>query len=45
MTPPLLAEYIAAVGLTLSGLFWINMVVAAFAGVFDREPAQEKDDE
>ena len=37
MTPTLLAEYIASVGLTLTGLIWLNVFIAGLLGVFDKE--------
>lgn len=36
MTPNLLAEYIAAVGLTLTGLFVIVVLVLGWMGFFDK---------
>lgn len=46
MTPTLLAEYIAAVGITVSALFWVNMLIAGMCGVFDKdESSKEKDEE
>ena len=37
MSPSDLAEYVAAVGMTLSGIFWFNVIIAGFFGFFDKE--------
>jgi len=37
MTPTTLGEYIAAVGITLSLLFWVNVFVTGFFGFFDKD--------
>lgn len=36
MTPEKLAEYVFAVGMTLSSVLWVNLIVLSFMGFFDR---------